>query len=121
MMTLRGIFQIFVMALIFAVGANGVAMASSDVINQEHCVHAVSDADQIAHDHDNHAANHENSNDAVPEHDHETCMIHGCSAVAYDAHGPVEMPVFLSAVLTATEHEFMVLERSETLLRPPNT
>ena len=121
MMTLRGIFQIFVLTLVFAVGSNGVVMASSDVVNQDHCLHAAAKADYVSHVHDSYAASHESSDNALQEHDHETCMMHAFSAVAYEAHGAAEMQPALSAVLSAIEHEFLALERSDNLLRPPNT
>ncbi len=120
-MKLRGIFQTFLFALIFAVGANGVVMASNDVMHQKHCVHANVDQALTTHDHAGHSDHHETSNDAAPEHDHNTCMMHACSAVVNEAYGTVALPVFLSSAQRAPEIELTALERVDGPLRPPNT
>ncbi len=84
-------------------GANGVVMASNDVMHQKNCVHANVDQAPTTHDHAGHSDHHETSNDAAPEHDHNTCMMHACSAVVNEAYGTVALPVFLSSAQRAPE------------------
>jgi hypothetical protein len=118
---LRVIFQTFLLALIVAIAANGVAMASNSVMNQDHCVHSASDAADsatMAMDHANHPAT---NGDMSPDHDHETCMMHACSAVAYEAHGAFAISVLPSAAIAVNEHPLVALERADSPLRPPNT
>lgn len=121
MMGLRVIFQTFLLALIVAMAANGVAMASNVAMNQDHCAHSASDAAHaptMAMDHANHPAA---SGDTSPDHDHETCMMHACSAVAYEAHGAFAISVLPSAASALNEHTLVALERADSPLRPPNT
>ncbi len=125
MLNLRGLFQTFLLALIVALASNGVVMASSGVMHQEHCVQASADEAQTAHNSAHSAVDHANhdaaTGDTALDHDHETCMTHACSAVAYDAHGSVAIPMSLSAATASIAHELVALERAESLLRPPNT
>jgi len=121
MMYLRVIFQTFLLALIVAIAANGAAMASTGVMHQDHCAHAASDATKAAPmvmDHENHSAA---SDDATSAHDHETCMMHACSAVAYEPSEAVVISVLLSVVISSREQQLLALERADGLLRPPNT
>ncbi|MFD1160482.1 hypothetical protein [Roseovarius aestuarii] len=121
MVSLNNFFQVFLLALIFSVGANGVVMASNDVLHQKNCIHTSVDETPLAHDHSGHADHAEASNDAAPEHDHNTCMMHACSAVVCEVHGAFAAPIFLSAVLTVTEQPLTPLGLAESFLRPPNT
>jgi ABC-type Zn2+ transport system substrate-binding protein/surface adhesin len=121
MMNLRGIFHSFLLTLIFAVGANSVVMASGTVMGQEHCLQTGAEDAQTGHAHADNTDHDESTGNSASDHDHETCMMHACSAIAYEAHGPVEMPLTLSVVLSADAHEFIKFENRDSLLRPPNT
>ncbi len=112
---------LFLLALIFAVGANGVVMASNDVMHQKNCIHTSADDIPSDHAHHGHSDHQDSADNATPEHDHETCMMHACSAVTIEAHGAGEIPIALSAVLAAAEHELTPLGLAENFLRPPNT
>lgn len=122
MLNLRGIFQTLLLALIVALASNGVVMASSGVKHQDNCVEASADGVHTAHNSVHSAVDYANhdaaTGDTASDHDHETCMTHACSAVAYDAHGSVAIPMAVTALIA---HELVALERAESLLRPPNT
>ncbi len=120
MMKLHCIFRIFLLALIFAVGANGIVMASNDVMHKENCIHT--DAGDTLTDHPvhGHSDHHDTADNAAPGHDHETCMMHACSAITFEALAAGEIPASLSAVLTTSEHELAPLGLAENFLRPPN-
>ena len=121
MTTFRRIFRTFLLTLIFAVGANSVVMAASDVMNQEQCLHAIAQDATPDNAHDHHTGHIAKSDDSVSKHDHETCMMHACPAVAHETQILAEIPLSLLTVLSAMEQEFLLLERTDDLLRPPNT
>ena len=114
-------FRVFLFALIFAVEANGVVMASNNVMHQKNCIYTSTDASPTTHAHQGHAHDHDTADNATPEHDHETSMMDACSEITCEAFGTVEIPIFPSATLTASEHELTALKRVENLLRPPIT
>lgn len=120
-MNLRIIFQTFLLSLIMAMAANGMAMASNSVMHQGQCAHAASDATQTAPMVMDHTHQTATSGETASDHDHETCMMHACSAVAYESHGAFAISVLLSAAIASNEKELVALERADGLLRPPNT
>ena len=121
MMNVRVTFQTFLLALIVAIAANGVAMASNVVMHQDNCAHAASDSPYAAPMVMDHASQPAASGETAPDHDHETCMMHACSAVAYEASEAVVISVLLSAAIVSKEQELVALNRANGLLRPPNT
>ena len=120
MVKLSGIFHVFLLALVFAMATNGVVMASNDVMHQKNCVHAPADEAQQIHVHQGHDGHHDAESDTIAAHDHNTCMMHACSAVAYEGHGLIVRPIALSMALTATERELIPLGLACDFLRPPN-
>ncbi|WP_143076340.1 hypothetical protein [Roseovarius lutimaris] len=118
---IRHIARVVILALILAIGSNGVAIASSSIEHQESCVDAAQgDAFHVTpddgHDHEINMSSHN-----VPEHDHDTCMSHAGPALFPETNRPQYLPVSLLDRLHMQDHSVNVVVRAESLHRPPNT
>ena len=122
---MRRIFSCLVIAIIFAMSVNGVAMAANGLGHQLHCLDAFGETlhdaiSEHAHEHKHElgdlAAQH-----ATPGHDHETCMIHACPALSGDAITLGELTEFFTAKLSWPELPQHVLERADGMKRPPKS
>lgn len=98
-------------------------MAANDPLHQVHCVDAYGDtadhaATNHAHDHDHGglAAKH-----AEPGHDHETCMMHACPALASEVIKLLASTDMLLATLSWPENPMHAPERGDGLKRPPKS
>lgn len=120
---LRQVVGLLMTALVIVTGAHGIAMASNEIEHQKHCVHAISEEmDNVAandghvHDHADISTRH-----SVPDHDHETCMIHACpalspeSSVAHERHG------VLLTTLVWPENSLIAPAHTDDLQRPPRS
>ena len=121
MKLMRRTFKVMVLALIFAIGGNGVAMALEGVDAQENCVHAIeTDLREatagIAHTHEMDGSHH-----TFSQHDHDTCMLHACPAMFSEHENTVNLAGTLLATMTMQDHTLHVVARAESLHRPPNT
>lgn len=117
----RHIISVLVIAIVFAMTLNGVAAAANDPLHQAHCVDAFGetaeyDAAEHSHDHDGFAAKH-----ATPGHDHETCMMHACPALAAETIKFRAFAETLMATLSWPETPLHALERDDGLKRPPKS
>lgn len=119
----RHVLSCLVIAIIVALGTNGMAMAANDVQHQAHCVNASGETSQDAgsdrdheHDHDGMVAEH-----TASDHDHDTCMIHACPALSVDTIKLVELLDTFSDKLSWPEHPLLALALADGLYRPPKS
>lgn len=114
-----------VIAVVFAISVNGVAMAANSLGHQTHCVDVPGETSQDAmsehardheHDHNGLAAQH-----ATPDHDHETCMIHVCPALSVDATKLRRLASGVFTTLSLPEQPLHALELADGLKRPPKS
>lgn len=118
--------RIFVMSLftvlILSLGANGIVAAASGVSHEIHCA----DHHEQTYDHHSvaHAGNLESPNSMTSktvQHDHETCMFHACPAMFAEDLDYKAEPYLLFTKLQYVDPLIQVVERTESLHRPPNT
>ena len=109
-------------ALVLSLGTSGIAAAAGGVAHETHCAERL---DQV---HDHHGVAQEKNlkslDRATPAsavHDHETCMIHACPALFPEAVNYQVEPYFLFAKLQFIDAPMQLIERVESLHRPPNT
>lgn len=119
----RPIISVLVIAIVFAMTLNGVAAAANDPLHQAHCVDAFGETEEHDaaehshdHDHDGLAAKH-----TAPGHDHETCMMHACPALAAEAIKFHALAETLLATLSWPETPLHAPGRGDDLKRPPKS
>ena len=122
---LRHMLSCLLIAVVFAISVNGVAMAANSLGHQTHCVDTFGENSQDAMS--EHAHDHEHDDDglaaqhATPGHDHETCMIHACPALSNDA---IKLRILVNDVFTKLslpEQPLHTLELADGLKRPPKS
>ncbi len=120
---MRQMVGLLMTALVIMTGANGIAMASNEIEHQKHSVHAISDTmqdmavnDGQVHDHGDIPAGH-----SMPDHDHETCMIHACSALSTEMSVADEPHGVLLTTLVWPENSLIGPAHTDDLQRPPRS
>lgn len=130
MHALRHMFTCLSLALICALGTNGIAFAASNVAHQTHCNDAVVDTanvtavgETLGHNHEQVGHAHENqglvAQHTMPDHDHETCMMHACPALSVEAQKLRCLAGVLLVKVSWPEESILVLEFADGLKRPP--
>lgn len=119
----RHVLSCLVIAMIVALGTNGMAMAANDVQHQAHCVIASGETSQDArsyhdheHDHDDMVAQH-----TASDHDHDTCMIHACPVLSVDTIKLGELSDSFPDKLSWPEHPLLAPALADGLYRPPKS
>lgn len=105
----------WVLVLVLTLGTNGIAIAASGVAHEINCA----DRHGVAHEETLQSPDHVAS--MAAEHDHESCMFHACPALFADAGNYQVEPHLLYTKLLFVDPPLRVIERVESLLRPPNT
>ena len=127
---LRHLLACLTLALIFALSTNGFALAANDVAHQTHCIDAFGEIGQdpvvdqahgrghmpTDHEHEGLAAKH-----TMPDHDHETCLMHACPALSIEAAKLLVLADVLLMKVSWSEQPLHALERPDGLKRPPKT
>ena len=120
---MRQFVSCLVIALTFAVSANGMASAAISLGHQNNCIATLdASAAQAGADH-GHGHHHDEPAQPQPAsgHDHETCMMHACPALNVRAvRIQAQSDVFL-AKLSWLEHASVQFERADSLKRPPKS
>lgn len=132
MHTLRHLTTCLAIALIFALSTNGMALAASNVAHQTHCIDAFGETadvtmldETLEHNHEQVDHSHEiqglAAKHTVPDHNHETCMMHACPALSIEAAKLRVLAEILLMKMSWHEESVLVLELSDGLKRPPKT
>lgn len=123
MALVRKLVGMLIVALVIVTGANSVAMASSEIEHQKHCVDAVDAQIQDMGLHDTNAHDHgdTSSRHAMPGHDHETCMLHACQALSPEMSAAQEPHHVLLMTLIWPENSLNDPVHKDDLQRPPRS
>lgn len=111
----------WLVVLILSLGTSAIASTVSGVAHEINC----SDRHGQTHNHDvDHKHSIDSSNKIVASettHDHETCMVHACSAMFTEIAVFQADPRLTVSKLLHSDPPVRVIERVESLHRPPNT
>jgi len=123
MATINRLIRLLITALVITTGANNVAMASNEIEHQKHCAHAIVDTVQDMAANDGHAHDHADiaKRHAMPDHDHETCLIHACPALSPELSVADERHGVLLTTLVWPETTLIGPARTDDLQRPPKS
>jgi hypothetical protein len=123
MAMMRQMVVLLMTALVIMTGANGIAMASNEIEHQKHCAKAIGVSVQDMATNDGHAHDHADiaTRHAMPEHDHETCMIHACQALSPEMSVDEEPHGVLVTTLVWPETTLIGPTRTDDLQRPPKS
>ena len=119
----RYMFFCIVVAVVFAVGMNGVAMAANDVGHQAHCIDTFGEnSPEVAANHGHeHTLDHSKvvAQHTAPDHDHDTCVIHPCPALSAGSIKLGKLEGTFLNKLSWPDQPLLALERADGLKRPP--
>ena len=123
MQLMRHLLFCLVIAIVFAVGINGVASAANGLEHQTHCIDALDQKAELSKaDHaDGHHHDDLTNSHATPGHDHETCMMHACPALSVKPVKCGEVADTILAKLSWPERSMLLFERADELKRPPKS